>query len=254
VTWQLVLGLALSAGIGLSLGLLGGGGSILTVPVLIYVLGVEPRAAIAMSLAVVGATSLLSAGLHSRRGTVRWRTAALFAGSGTIAALAGARWSYAVPERWLLLAFATLMVVTSVRLLSGAPGAAGMPTTPGSSPRTAQVIAAGLGVGFLTGFLGVGGGFLIVPALVLFAGLPMREAIGTSLVVIAANCAAGLAAHLAHGGFDPRLTLAVTTLAAAGAFAGTALSHRLPVAALRRGFALFVLAVGLYLAVRNLPL
>jgi uncharacterized membrane protein YfcA len=109
----------------------------------------------------------------------------------------------------------------------------------------------GLGVGFLTGFLGVGGGFLIVPALVVFGGLGMKAAIGTSLVVIAANCAAGLAGHAATGDFDVKLTALVTALAVAGALAGTALSHRFHPAGLRRVFAWFVAGVGLYLIARN---
>lgn len=240
------LGMVLSLAIGASLGLIGAGGSIVTVPVLIYVLGVDPHRAIAMSLAVVGATSLVGAVSHSRKGAVRGRAAALFAAPGIVAAWLGSRLTYLVPGEILLLLFAGLMLVVAVRMLRGGQD-------PAATPHPSSVfgiLAAGTAVGFLTGFLGVGGGFLIVPALVLTAGLTMREAIGTSLVVIAVNCAAGLAGHWRHG-FDLRLTLLVAALAAAGVLLGSVLSHRVSGPALRRAFAVSVLAVAVFLLVKN---
>jgi hypothetical protein len=250
-----LLGFALCLLVGVSLGLLGGGGSILTVPVLVYALGVEPRAAVGMSLAVVGATAAAGAVQHRRRGAVRGRAGALFAAAGVVTALAGSRLTYRVPPRALLAIFGALMVGVAVWMLARRAGPAA--TSAGEAPRearpgSARALAAGAGVGFLTGFLGVGGGFLVVPALVLFAGLAMREAVGTSLLVIAINCAAGLAGHLTAGGFDLRLTLVVTALAVAGSFAGTALAHRLRPEALGRAFALLVLAVGVLLLAGNL--
>lgn len=245
---QLALGLLLSAGIGLSLGLIGGGGSIITVPVLVYVLGVPAHRAIAMSLAVVGSTALVGALLHGRRGAVAWRTGALFAGSGIVTAYAGSRLTRMVAPPVLLLIFAALMLLVATVMLTRNDPAAGARPHPASMPRS---VLSGLGVGFLTGFLGVGGGFLIVPALVLFGGLTMKEAIGTSLFVIAVNCAAGLFGHVTEGGVDGRLTLLVASLAVAGALVGTALSHRVHPAGLRRIFAWFVVAVALFLIARN---
>ncbi len=242
------LGLALSLGIGLSLGLIGGGGSIITVPVLVYVLGVPPHRAVGMSLAVVGSTALMGTLLHDRRGSVAWRTGMLFAGSGIVSAYLGSKLTRLVSPSVLLLLFAALMLVAAtVMLTRHGPGhdtAAHTPSAPGSA-------LAGLGVGFLTGFLGVGGGFLIVPALVVFGGLGMRAAIGTSLFVIAVNCAAGLAGHLTTGDADWKLTGLVALLAMGGALAGTALSHRVHPHGLRRAFAWFVVAVALYLVARN---
>jgi len=245
---QLALGLVLSAAIGLSLGLIGGGGSIITVPVLVYVLGVPPHRAIGMSLAVVGSTALVGALLHHRKGSVSWRTGALFAASGIVSAYLGSRLTRLVSSPVLMLLFAGLMlVVATVMLVRRDPGA-DAPAHAANLPRAAL---AGLGVGFLTGFLGVGGGFLIVPALVVFGVLGMKAAIGTSLFVIAVNCAAGLLGHLTTGDLDARLTVLVTALAVGGALVGTSLSHRFHPSGLRRIFAWFVVAVALYLVARN---
>jgi uncharacterized membrane protein YfcA len=245
---HLVLGLVLSAAIGLSLGLIGGGGSIITVPVLVYVLGVEAREAVAMSLAVVGVTSLVAAGLHARRGAIDVKTGLLFGGAGVAGAFFGSRLTYLVSPATLLLSFAALMLVVATVMLVKR----GSDREEQKHERSAvKGLAAGLAVGVLTGFLGVGGGFLVVPALVLFGGLAMREAVGTSLVVIAINCAAGLAGHLQHGGFDPTIAALVTGLAAIGTLAGAALSHRANPARLKTIFALFVIAVALFLLAEN---
>lgn len=250
MTLQLALGLALCVGIGLSLGLIGGGGSIITVPVLVYALQVEPREAVAMSLAVVGATSLIGAALHHRRRAVRIPAAALFAGAGVLSSFLGAKLTYRVSPEALLLTFAALMLAAGLRMaLTGK--AVSHPERERRPVHPAKVVLAGLAVGLLTGFLGVGGGFLVVPALVLFAGLDMREAVGTSLLVISINAAAGLAGHLAHGGFQLRLAALVTALAVAGTLWGTRLSHRVSPVALRRAFSLFVVAVAVFLVVAN---
>ncbi len=244
---QLALGLVLSAGIGLSLGLIGGGGSIITVPVLVYALGVPAQRAIGMSLAVVGSTALVGALLHHRRSAVAWRTGALFAVSGIASAYGGSKLTRLVSSSALLLLFAGLMlVVATVMLTRKAPE-----DTAAHALNLPRSVLAGLGVGFLTGFLGVGGGFLIVPALVLFGGLAMKEAIGTSLLVISVNCVSGLLGHVSAGDMDWSLTLLVTTLAVGGALAGTVLSHRFHPRHLRRIFAWFVVAVALFLIGRN---
>ncbi len=244
----LAIGLILSAGIGLSLGLIGGGGSIITVPVLVYVLGVPAHRAIGMSLAVVGSTALIGALLHHRKGTVAWRTGSVFAVSGIASAYLGSKLTRLVAAPVLLLLFGFLMLVVATVMLTRKDPEEGAPPHARSLPRS---ILAGLAVGFLTGFLGVGGGFLIVPALVLFGGLAMKDAIGTSLFVIAVNCASGLLAHLSAGDADWRLTLMVAALAVAGALVGTALSHRFHPSHLRRIFAWFVVAVALFLIARN---
>lgn len=243
----LAIGLVLSLAIGLSLGLIGGGGSIVTVPVLVYVLGVPPHRAIGMSLAVVGSTAFVGALLHDRRGAVAWRTGGLFAASGIASAYAGSKLTHLVPAPTLLLIFAGLMLAAGTVMLT-------RKTSGVARPHVLSVwrsILSGLCVGFLTGFLGVGGGFLIVPALVVFGGLGMRAAIGTSLMVIAVNCAAGLAGHLGTGDADLVLTGLVTLCAVIGALTGTALSHRFHPTGLRRAFAWFVVAVALFLIVRN---
>lgn len=245
-----ILGLLCSALIGLSLGLMGGGGSIITLPVLVYLLHVAPHPAMGMSLAVVGATSLFGAGLHYRNGNVHLRAGLLFATTGILGAYFGTRLTYLLSSPALLLTFASLMLVVSVRMLLAPPPAASAV----HALRIARLLAAGLGVGVLTGFLGVGGGFLIVPALLLFAGLGMKQAVGTSLLVIALNSAAGLAGHLQRATFDGRLAGWVTLCALAGAVVGTRYAHATHPDTLRRIFACFVLVVALLLIYRNLPL
>lgn len=246
---HILIGLALSAAIGLSLGLIGGGGSIVTVPVLVYALGVDAHEAVAMSLAVVGVTSLVGMGLHMRQGAVDLRTGLLFGGTGVVGAWSGSSLTYLVSSSALLLAFSGVMLVAATLMLIKRKSAdTGRP----HERRTLQALSAGLAVGALTGFLGVGGGFLVVPALVLFGGLEMREAAGTSLVVIALNCVAGLLGHLGHGGFDLATAGFVTGLAVLGSLVGAALSHRINPARLQTGFAVFVFAVGAFLLAANL--
>jgi uncharacterized membrane protein YfcA len=241
------VGLVLSAAIGLSLGLVGGGGSIITVPILVYGLGISPHRAIGMSLAVVGATAFIGALLHHRKGAVEWKTGSVFAASGIVSAYLGSKLTHLVSSPVLMLLFAGIMLVSATVMLTRSHPEIEKPRVP-SPPREAL---AGLGVGFLTGFLGVGGGFLIVPALHVFGGLPIKAAIGTSLFVIGINCAAGLVGHVTSGGVDWKMTALVTALAVMGALAGTALSDRFHPRGLRRMFAWLVLAVAFYLVARN---
>ena len=244
---HLLLALALSTLIGLSLGLLGGGGSILAVPVLVYVARVDVHAAIGMSLAVVGTTALVGGLVHARAGRVDPRAAALFGGAGMLGAPLGAQATHAVAPRVLLLLFAALMLAVGGLMLRGRAGA--RPGTP--RPHPVAVPAAGFGVGLLTGFLGVGGGFLIVPALTLLTRLPIHAAIGTSLLVIAANSAAGVLGHLRQGEMPLGLTAAFTASATLGALVGVRLASSLDPARLRRAFAVFVILVGLFLLAKN---
>lgn len=248
---HIIIGLFLSAAIGVTLGLIGGGGSIITVPVLVYVMDVEPQQAISMSLAVVGVTSLIGAALHAKRRNVAPTTGLFFGLSGVPSAYGGSRLTYLVPPHALMLSFAALMFIVAILMLvrkSSAEEAESKPWSP------IKAVFAGAGVGLLTGFLGVGGGFLIVPALLLFGRLRMNEAIGTSLLVIAINCGAGLIGHMQYGGMDLHLTLLVTMVAATGALFGTVLSANTSPARLRTGFAVFVLVVAVFLLAKNLSI
>ncbi|HMO56589.1 MAG TPA: sulfite exporter TauE/SafE family protein [Roseiflexaceae bacterium] len=244
-----LLALLLGSLIGLSLGMLGGGGSILTVPALVYVLGQEPHAAVSASLVIVGLNAATGAWFHQRAGHVRLRSAAIFGGTGLAAAFAGARISQLIPSAMLMLFFAMLMLVVAALMLRGSS----LGHTE-SLPVWWKVLLGGLGVGFLTGFLGVGGGFLIVPALVLLLGMSMRDAVGSSLVVIAINSAAGLAGHLGESGVSWLLVGLLLAGGLPGLLVGTRLAQRLPVVRLRQGFAMLVILLGSVLLAVNLPL
>ena len=243
------IGLILSAAIGLSLGLIGGGGSILTVPILVYFLGVEAREAVVMSLAVVGATSLFGSYLHFKRGNLNFKSGLLFGLSGIFGAFLGSPLTHLIAPNTLMLIFAALMFGVAGSMLWRRKNAENEVLR---ETNLTKAILAGFGVGVLTGFLGVGGGFLIVPALVLFGGLAMKEAIGTSLFVIALNCLAGLLGHLSYGMFDLQITFLVTALAVAGAIAGTILSYKFSAVNLQKSFAFLVLAVAFFLTYKNL--
>jgi len=243
-----ILGLFLSALIGLSLGLIGGGGSILTVPILVYFLGVSPYEAVTMSLAVVGATSLLGAYLHHRQANVDLRTGVRFGAAGIVGAFLGAPLTRLVSPEALLMIFGVLMFVVAIAMIWRRKHQLEDPV---SVPHPAKGLAAGLGVGILTGFLGVGGGFLIVPALVFFGGITIKKAIGTSLFVIFLNCVAGLIGHLGQDAFSWGLTAVVIGLAVLGAFLGSMLSHRMAAHRLQSVFAVLVLGVGVFLVIKN---
>lgn len=243
---MVLLVVALASLVGLLLGLLGGGGSILTLPLLTYVADLEPRSAIASSLLVVATTSALSALGHARAGRVRWRTALHVGGAGMLGSFLGGRLAAFLPGKLLMLLFAVLMVATAVAMLRPRRPAPAAPAQEVAAPReltSAHALALGGGVGVLTGLLGAGGGFLIVPALVLLGGLRMPEAVGTSLAVIAMSSFAGLAARLDHVELEWRLTLMVTAAAVLGSFAGSALAGRISERALRQGFGVLVMVM-----------
>ncbi len=244
---SLALALVLAGLVGLSLGLLGGGGSILAVPILVYVAGIDPHEAVPLSLAIVGGTSVLAALLHRRSGQVDTAAALLFGLSGMAGAILGARLTHLVAPGTLLLIFGGVMLVAGAFMIRGRSEAEG----PARPARRLASLIAGFFVGALTGFLGVGGGFLGVPALVLFAGLPMRRAVGTSLVVIAMNSFAGLVGHLPlQGGHGPLLA-GFLAVSGAGAFFGERLAGRFSQKGLKRVFGFFVLAIGAFLMFRN---
>lgn len=245
----LIAGFILSAVMGITLGLIGGGGSTIMVPVLVYVMGIEAHQAIGMSLAIVGMTSLIGAGLYYRQGMVKLKTGALFSVSGVIGAYPGSYLTYLLSSAALLLSFAVLMILVSIAMLFERSNDRDVITHQDQS--RLKTLAAGLVVGLLTGFLGVGGGFLAVPALVFFCGLSMKDAIGTSLLIITVNCAAGLAGHLRYGSFDVRITMLVTIIAISGTCIGTTLSYYISAESLKKWFAALVVAVAIFLIVKN---
>ena len=235
---------------GVSLGLLGGGGSILAVPILVYVLGVEAHAAIAISLVLVGLTAWAAALQHHRLGMVDWKGGFLFALCGAPTSLLGAYFSKRLPGTWLMLLFGALMLIAGVAMYRRR-----LSDSDARGKRNLLVLAAcGAGVGFLTGFLGVGGGFLIVPALVLFLGEPMKPAIGTSLFIIGANCAIALWGHRSALQMNMSLLLPLGGAALVGTFAGVAASYRFNAAQLRKAFAVFIVLLGAWMVLKNLRL
>jgi uncharacterized membrane protein YfcA len=232
--------------IGATVGLLGGGGATLTLPLLLYGLGMPAHDAAAGSLAVVCATTVVGALVHARTGNVEVRTALAFGSASTLAAYLGGRAAGAVPASALVALFTVAMLASAWRMLTAAPGATV------TRPRWMLVAVASL-VGGFAGLVGAGGGFLVVPALMLVGGLPMHRAVATSLVVIAVQSAAGLAGQLSHASIDPGAITVLAGLSALGAAIGAAAAPRLPACALRRGFAVLLVAVATLFLVRELP-
>ena len=229
-------------GIGLSLGMFGGGGSVLTVPVFVYALGIPAPSAVAMSMPVVGLTSMVGAFGHWRAGHVRWRAALEFGLVAMAGAFGGTTIGRAVGGETQLLLLALLMTVTAVAMWRRPPAAPARQTAGETHPWMMRGIA--LTVGILTGIVGIGGGFLVVPALVVFGGLPMTDAIGTSLVVIVLNAIAGVAGYAGHVPIDWTTVGWFTALAAVGILTGARLASRIPAAQLRRGFAVLLVGIG----------
>jgi len=244
----LALAATLALLIGVVLGTLGGGGAILTLPMLVYAVGVPAKSAIAMSLFVVGATSLVGAAMHARAGRVRWRIGGVFGAAAMAGAFCGGNLARLVPGPILLVVFGGVMVVTASVMLRGgnAPPEPRSLAVPG-------VLGLGAAVGVVSGLVGAGGGFLIVPALTVFGGLAMRDAIGTSLFVITLQSFAGYAGHAGHTDLDASLLMAVTAAAIVGAIGGARLSAKVSPASLRRAFAWLVIAMAMLVFVKELP-
>lgn len=237
--------LLFAASIGLVLGMLGGGGAILAMPILLYVAHVPARVAITMSLIVVGATSLVGAAAKARAGDVRWKEGLGFAAAGMSGAFLGARVTAHVPPFYLVIGFAVLMLVSAFFMIRPVK-----PNRPEARPLL--VLPVGLASGFITGAVGAGGGFIVVPALVLVLGVPMRQAVGTSLVVIALQSFAGAAGQLMHVQINWTLAAGMVLASSLGVVAGSLGARRAPQQHLRRGFAaLMVIAAG-YIGVRQL--
>ena len=273
---QAALGLAFGAVVGFSLGLTGGGGSIFAVPLLVYGLGVRTREAIGVSLAAVGATALVGGLRRLARGEVEVRTGLLFAAAGMLGAPAGSWLGRRVPEGVLLLLFAVLMVLVAVRMWVQASrrpeetralrgSSAAPPDEAGPSCRRdpngrlhltsrcfGVLVIAGLAAGVLSGLFGVGGGFVIVPALVLVTGMGIHRAVATSLLVIALVSASGVASYVAAG--SP-LPLSLTGLFVAGGLAGmeagTLVGRRLGGPGLQKLFASAMVAVAAFIVLKS---
>jgi uncharacterized membrane protein YfcA len=244
------IGLLSAALIGLSLGLLGGGGSILMVPVLVYLLGFEAKPAIAMSLPVVGATSLVGAIGHWRTGNVRAGTALVFGLMAMVGAFTGARLAGLLSGATQLIIFAAVMLLAALFMYRNQLGSAST-APPGLERGLLPLLASAVGVGVLTGIVGIGGGFLIVPALVLLARIPMKEAVGTSLLVIAMNTTSGFAGYLGQVTIDWGFVAGFTAIAILGVLAGTRLLPLISPAQLKRAFAVVLVGVALFILHQN---
>jgi uncharacterized membrane protein YfcA len=243
------LGYALGVLIGVTLGLLGGGGAILSVPVLVYILAVPVKSAVPTSLVVVGLTSLVGVVRHYRAGHVNVRAALVFAPSAAVGSLVGSRLALLMNSRLQLAIFAVVLLVASVRMFQSVhveEGAGPAPSRP-----LPFLMAIGAGVGLLTGLVGVGGGFLYVPALTLLAGLDMKHAVGTSLALITVSCAAGFAGYLGEVQLDWVLIAIFTTLAFAGVIVGSRLAQKVDATKLRKAFAVLMLVMGVLVLVRR---
>ena len=247
-----VVGFVLAVVIGVTLGMLGGGGSILTVPVFVYVMGLDPKDAIAMSLPVVGTTSLVGGLGHWRAGNVDPRAVAVFGTLAMAGAVAGARLATRLSGTFQLVLLGVVMLAAGVLMLRdrGAVEDAATPPT-GGWRRYAILAVTGVGVGTLTGLVGVGGGFLIVPALVLLAGVPTRRAIGTSLLVISLSTVTALLAYHGQATIHWHVVALFTALAVIGALLGTQAARRVPARQLRRAFGVLVLLLAAFLLYQN---
>lgn len=240
--------------IGLVLGLLGSGGSILTVSVLVYLAGHPGKVAIAESLAIVGVIAAVGAASYGRQRLVDWRSVVGFGVPGTVGTALGALAAAHVPGAVQLVLFGLVMLAAAGAMLRGRSG---LEERRARRPAWAVTLL-GAGVGVMTGLVGVGGGFLIVPALVLLVGLDMRVAVGTSLAIIVLNSAVGFVTYLdtlaaAGAGVDGRLIAVFAAVGTVGSLVGARAGGRVPQAALRRGFALFLIGMGLFVLVQEGP-
>ena len=242
-----LIAILIGLGVGLVLGAFGGGGSILTVPALVYLMGQSPQVAIATSLLVVGINSTIGALLHGNQGYINLRVALLFGVIGMVSAYSVARVSTGLSDQTLMVMFALLVFVVGLVLLFGMP----QRTKRTPSNNLLAIMVSGAVVGSLTGLLGVGGGFLIAPALVLLIGLSIHEAIGTSLIIIAMNSFAGFSGHIEHISGNLGIILPFLIAGLIGTIVGSYLSNQLKEQSLQRAYAFFVLVLGCLLLVMN---
>lgn len=254
---QAILSLLFGGLIGFSLGLLGGGGSILTVPILVYLIGQDVHAATGTSLAIVGASALFGALANSRSGNVRMKSGFIFGLMSMIGAIPGVWLNRIVAGKVILILFGFLMIAVAISMLHKKIAhpeakAAGKPCEPYTPKDWFRLLLMGLVVGFLTGFFGVGGGFLIVPALVLVGNFPTHQAVGTSLLVIAMASVSGFLGHLSFGAVDLGIVGLFVFGGLPGVLSGTALAGKMPERKLAKSFGWFIILVALYLIYENL--
>lgn len=249
---MLIVGLVIALFVGVALGLLGGGGSILTVPLFLYVFGVEAKAAIAMSLLVVGSTSVAALVSHARAGRVQWRIGAIFGAASMIGAYGAGRVAKFLPSAALVVAFGAMMLVTAVAMMRPRKEGESSSKSP-AKLRVGWILVEGLVVGAITGLVGAGGGFLVVPALTLLAGLAMPEAVATSLLVIALKSFAGFAGYATTVSISYSLVAMVVGTAIVGSFIGSALVAKVHPDSLRRGFGWFVVAMAIFVLGQEVP-
>lgn len=263
-----LLGYLASLLIGLSLGLIGGGGSILTMPVMVYLFGVSPVMATTYSLFIVGSTSLAGAARQYREGMVNVRMALFFAATSAIIVFIIRKWvtplipehiatvnGFEVKESMLtMVLFSLLMLVSAIFMVRKKSVREHQQDEENSVGRKSisKMILFGAGIGMVTGLLGAGGGFLLIPALVLVLNLPMKKAIGTSLLVIALNSLIGFSGNLTDKGIDWHLLISVTVLAIAGILAGNYLNRLIAAERLKKGFGWFVLIMAIYILIKEL--
>jgi len=262
---MILIAIFAGAATGIVLGLLGSGGSIIAVPALLYLLHIEPKQAIAMSLGIVAVTAAISAWDNWRRGNVDVKVAAVFGLFGVVGTFGGTRLGVHAPVALQLGLFAMVMLAAAWRMLktkkqplvqaaqlAGAGGPAiSITESENIQAHMAQIALLGIGVGALTGLVGVGGGFLIVPALVLLSGIPMKIAIGTSLAIVAANSSTGFVGYMGTVPVDWGLMASFTVVTVAGSFAGTRLAHRFSQETLKRSFGVFLFFVATYILIKS---
>jgi hypothetical protein len=248
---------------GLLLGILGSGGSIITLPALMYLLDVAPKPAIAMSLGIVGVTASIATIQHWRKGNVNLPVALVFSIFGAGGTFAGAKIGIIMPELLQLGMFAAIMYMAAYRMLKPKPiaaedsvpgiggGGVAVLEAPLVSARLGHIAMHGIVVGVLTGMVGVGGGFLIVPALVLLSGLSMKEAVGTSLAIVTAKSFAGLAGYAGAVEIDYALMGGFTAVAVVSGIVGGAISAHIPAALLKKSFAVFLILVATYIVLKE---
>ena len=244
-----ILGIILALIVGIVLGMLGAGGSILTVPIFVYVLKYDPKSAIAMSLPVIGLVSLIGVVGHWRAGRVALRTALVFGVVAMLGSLAGTRLAAFVSGTLQLAIFGAVMLAAAVFMFRSA--SAQDAAEADASLRFLVLAPVGFTVGVLTGLVGVGGGFMIVPALVLLARIPMKQAVGTSLLVIAMNAFAAFAGYLGRVPMDWAMMGLFTLLAIAGIVLGSWLVRFVPQQALKRAFAVLLVLMGSWILYNN---
>ncbi|MGF1457867.1 MAG: sulfite exporter TauE/SafE family protein [Leptolyngbyaceae cyanobacterium] len=255
-----VVGYLLAVCIGISLGLIGGGGSILAAPVLIYIMAVPAKSAFAMTLVIVGVASLIGAIPHWRQGNVNFGIVAMFAPAAMVGAYLGARlasFPFVTPTIQLV-TFGIMMLVASVMMIrkgSGKSEALSEKVEPHDQhaivPKWLAIPVEGLVVGVLTGFIGIGGGFLVIPALVLLGKTPMKEAVGTSLIILTLKSVTGFAGYFGHVPIDWGLLLPFAAAACLGILVGSYLNRFVSAKQLEKGFGYFVLAVAIFVLIQR---